>query len=61
VLIGSRRPRCHGIVAQVWFEVLAFLFGQAGQDAPGFGGSGQNAFHGAPRIGAEADRSFQSG
>ena len=44
-----------------YFEVPAFLFGQAGQDALGLGGSGQDAFHGGQGIGAEADRSFQGG
>ncbi len=39
----------------------AFLFSQAGQDALGFGGRGQNTFHGGQGIGAEADRPLQGG
>ena len=39
--------------------MLAFLFGQAGQDALGFGVGGQDALHGSQGIGAEAMGSFQ--
>ena len=61
MLIGSGRSGCDGIVAQQGVQVLAFLFGQAGQDAPGPGRGGQDAFHGSQGIGAEAHRPLQGG
>ena len=41
--------------------MLAFLLGQAGQDALGSGGGGQDAFDGRQRIGAETAGTLQGG
>ena len=60
-MVSSRGTWGDWLVAQAGIQVLAFLIGQAGQDAPGSGGGGQDALDGGQGVSAEMERPLQGG